>query len=64
MDKYRKLNFNNLKYAKDTISFDEAVKNSEIASISGKITDGSKQVLVTNAKKDYKNKCVKLEIYY
>lgn len=64
MDKYRKLNFNNLKYAKDTISFDEAVKNSEIASISGKITDGSKQVFVTNAKKDYKNKCVKLEIYY
>lgn len=63
MSEYRKLNFNKLKFG-GTLSMDEALKDVTPIDYPDEVLNGDKKVSITKAKKDYVNKCVKLEISY
>lgn len=54
---YRRLDFNKIAFDKKTIPYEESVKSSTSLNVSTNIQ-------VTKVKKDYKNKCVKLETSY
>ena len=64
MSGYRKLNLNELNFAKETVSFDDAIRNSEVTSVPASIINGSRHITINTAEKDHEKKCVKLGIYY
>ena len=59
---YRRLDFSKLKFSENIISTEEALKDITPIQWSDEILSGRKKVTITKAEKDYKNKCVKLEI--
>ena len=63
MSEYRKLNFNKLKFG-GTLSTDEALKDVAPIDYPDEVLNGDKKISITKVKKDYVNKCVKLEISY
>ena len=63
MGEYRRLNFGKLNFSDDTISYDEALENATPFDFTNDIIFGQKKINVTKAKKDYDDKCVKLEIF-
>lgn len=56
-DGYRRLDFSKIAFADETVTMDDALKNVPSAEPISKIE-------ITKVKKDYDNKCVKLEISY
>ena len=46
------------------ISSDEALKDVEPIDLPDDVINGDKKIVINNAEKDYKNRCVKLEILY
>lgn len=62
--KYCRLDFSKLNFSEKIISTEEALKDITPIQWPEKVLSGEKQVTITNAEKDYKNECVKLEIFY
>lgn len=56
MSEYRKLDLNKLHFAKTPIPYKKAVKDATPCTITGT------QIQITEAKKDYKKKAIKLKI--
>lgn len=59
---YHRLDFGKLTFSDTLISYEEALKNVTPVEIANDVSE--KQIKITKAEKDYKNKCVKLEISY
>lgn len=63
MSEYRRLNLDTINFADTPLSFDEALK--DVPPFDFCVDDlKNKKISITKAEKDYKNKCVKLEISY
>ena len=62
MGGYRKLNFNKLTFADDTLSYEESLNNVTPLNIPNEVITGKRQLKVTKAERDCEKKCVKLEI--
>ncbi len=58
MSGYRKLNLNELNFAKETVSFDDTIRNSEATSVPASVINGSRHIIINTAEKDYEKKCV------
>jgi hypothetical protein len=61
---YKKLDMSSLVFADRIIPMEEALKDVTPINWPDNVLSGKKKVVVTNAEKDYENKCVKLEISY
>ena len=64
MSEYRRLNFNKLNFAPNTITYEEALKDVTPLELPESVVSGNKKISITKAERNYKNKCVKLEIIY
>jgi len=64
MSEYRRLNFNKLNFAPNTITYEEALKDVTPLELPESVVSGNKKISITKAERNYKNKCVKLEILY
>ena len=64
MSEYRRLNFNKLNFAPNTITYEEALKDVTPLELPESVVSGNKKISSTKAERNYKNKCVKLEILY
>lgn len=62
MSEYNRLDFSNLNFSDDIISYEEALENVTPFEFDEDIISGKKKIKVTKAEKDYENRCVKLEI--
>lgn len=56
MNKYRRLDFSKLHFAKTPVSYEKAVKDATPCTITGT------QIQITEAEKDYKKKAIKIKI--
>lgn len=56
MSKYRRLDFSKLHFAKTPVSYEEAAKDTTPCTITGT------KIQITEAKKDYKKKAIRLRI--
>lgn len=63
MGEYRRLNFSKVNFSDEVISYEEALKKTSPFTVPDAVILGQKEIKVTNAEKDYDNKCVKLEIF-
>lgn len=63
MQQYRRLDFDKLNFSENVISYDEAVKRHSPCDFSNDVLSGQKKINLCNPRKEYGNKCVKLEIY-
>lgn len=63
MSEYRRLDFSKLNFSDDVITYEDAVKKATPFDFTNDIIFGQKKINVTKAKKDYDDKCVKLEIF-
>jgi hypothetical protein len=59
---YKRLDMSKLVFADRIVPMEEALKDVTPIEWSDDVLSGKKKVVVTNAEKDYKNRCVKLEI--
>lgn len=64
MSEYRRINLEKLNFAKETVSFDDAIKDSGVTSVPENVINGNRQIKINTAEKDFEKKCVKLEISY
>lgn len=62
MSKYRRLDFSKLQFAETPVSYKDAVKNVNPLVISEDILNHKQELQITNAEKDYKKHCIRLEI--
>lgn len=46
MSGYRKLNLNELNFAKETVSFDDTIRNSEATSVPASVINGSRHIII------------------
>ena len=53
------MNLNELNFAKETVSFDDAIRNSEVTSVPASVINGSRHIAINTAEKDYEKKCVR-----
>ena len=60
MSEYRRLNFNKLNFAPNTITYEEALKDVTPLELPESVVSGNKKISITKAERNYKNKCVKL----
>lgn len=63
MSEYRRLDFSKLNFSDNTISYEEALENATPLKLANDVLFGQRKINVAKAEKDYKNKCVKLEIF-
>jgi hypothetical protein len=61
---YKRLDMSKLVFADNIIPMEEALKNVVPLKLPEDVLSGNKKITITNAEKDYKNKCVKLEICF
>lgn len=62
MSEYSRLDFSQLNFSDDIISYEEALENVTPFEFDEDIISGKKKIKVTKAERDYENRCVKLEI--
>ena len=63
MSEYRRLDFSKLNFSDNTISYEEDLENATPLKLANDVLFGQRKINITKAEKDYKNKCVKLEIF-
>lgn len=63
MGEYHRLDLGKLIFSNDIISQEEALKDITPFELEESVLSGQKKINITKAEKDYKNKCVKLEIF-
>ena len=63
MSEYRRLDFSKLNLTKKKIKYEDSDKKATPFDFTNDIIFGQKKINVTKAKKDYDDKCVKLEIF-
>lgn len=64
MSEYRRLNFEKLNFAPAETTFEEALASVTLLNIPDDVLSEKNKMKITKVEKDYKNKCVKLEISY
>lgn len=62
MSGYRRLDFRKLQFAETPVSYEDAIKNIMTFEISEKMLNRKQELQVTKAEKDYKKRCIRLEI--
>lgn len=60
---YRRLDMSKIKFS-GTLSMEEVLKDVTPMEWSQGVLDGRKKISITKAEKDYKSKCVRLELSY